>query len=175
MTSKNQFSRRKLLHTSVVTATAAMIPGYALSSIEVQKKETTVPMNKNPLKMGLMTYLPGKDWDIETIIKNCTVSGFLSVELRTTHAHGVEVTLTAAQRADVKKRFKDSPLETINLASVFQYHSPDPAYPHGLLFKLLSDSGYKGYCNAEIGRVSCEPVEFMNVYKGLFLALQNAI
>jgi sugar phosphate isomerase/epimerase len=303
MTTKNQFSRRKFLQTSAVTATAAMIPGYALSSMELQKKETTVSLNKNPLKIGLMTYLLGKDWDIETIIKNCTAAGFQSVELRTTHAHGVEVTLTQAQRADVKKRFKDSPLETISLASAFQYHSPDPAelkkniegtkqyvllardvgatgfrvfpnafpngvakektmeqigkalaevggyannygieirvcvhgqgtnsvpvikkiidysqspyvyvnwncdpsdpegpgleynfnsvkdrikgvhmhdlhdplYPHRLLFKLLSDSGYKGYCNAEVGRVSCEPVEFMKVYKGLFLALQNAL
>jgi len=39
----------------------------------------------------------------------------------------VEINLTAQQRADVKKRFKDSPLEVISLASGYQYHSPDPA------------------------------------------------
>ncbi|MCJ7447671.1 MAG: hypothetical protein MUO72_08260 [Bacteroidales bacterium] len=50
-----------------------------------------------------------------------------------------------------------------------------PDYPYRLFFKLLSESGYKGYCNAEIGRASCEPIEFMKYYRGLFLALQNAI
>jgi sugar phosphate isomerase/epimerase len=303
MTHKNQYSRRKFLQTSAVTATAVLIPGYALPSSGLQKNETTVSLNKNPLKIGLMTYLLGKDWDIPTVIKNCTEAGFQSVELRTTHAHGVEITLTVTQRADVKKRFKDSALETISLASAFQYHSPDPAelkkniegtkqylllakdvgatgirvfpnafpegvekektmeqigkalaevggyannlgveirvcvhgqgtnsvpvikkiidysqspyvyvnwncdpsdpqgpglesnfnsvkdrikgvhlhdlhdpsYPYRQFFKLLFESGYKGYCNAEVGRVSCEPVEFMKVYKGLFLALQNAI
>jgi sugar phosphate isomerase/epimerase len=74
-----------------------------------------------------MTYTVAKDWDIETIIKNLSETKYLSVELRTTHAHKVEVDLSAAQRAEVKKRFKDSPLETISMASGFMYHSPDPA------------------------------------------------
>lgn len=73
-----------------------------------------------------MTYTLAKDWDIETIIKNLSETGYQSVELRTTHAHGVEVSLSAAERAEVKKRFEDSPLETISLASSFQYHWTDP-------------------------------------------------
>ena len=51
----------------------------------------------------------------------------------------------------------------------------EPAYPYRQFFRSLSDMGYRGYCNAEIERVSCEPVEYMKCYKGLFLALQNAI
>jgi sugar phosphate isomerase/epimerase len=124
---KNLFSRRKFLQTSAVTATAVMIPGIAHSSVKKQKLDNAITLNKNPLKIGLMTYNLGKDWDIETIIKNCTEAEWKSVELRTTHKHGVEVTLTEGQRAEVKRRFKDSALETISLASAFQYHYPDQA------------------------------------------------
>ena len=49
-----------------------------------------------------------KDWDVPTIIKNFEATGFEGVELRTTHAHGVEVSLSKAERADVRKRFADS-------------------------------------------------------------------
>jgi sugar phosphate isomerase/epimerase len=73
-----------------------------------------------------MTYTIAKDWDIDTIIRNLSETGYQSVELRTTHAHGIEVTLSKEERREVKKRFEDSPLEAISLASAFQYHSPDP-------------------------------------------------
>jgi len=124
---KNLFSRRKFLQTSAVSATAVMVPGITLSSLNNQKQDNAINLNKNPLKIGLMTYNLGKDWDIESIIKNCTEAEWKSVELRTTHKHGVEVTLSDAQRAEVKKRFKDSALETISLASAFQYHFTDQA------------------------------------------------
>ncbi|MDQ1296541.1 MAG: Xylose isomerase, partial [Bacteroidota bacterium] len=124
---KNLFSRRKFLQTSAVSATAVMVPGITLHSVNNQKQDNAIALNKNPLKIGLMTYNLGKDWDIETIIKNCTEAEWKSVELRTTHKHGVEVTLSDAQRAEVKKRFKDSALETISLASAFQYHFTDQA------------------------------------------------
>ena len=123
---KNDFSRRLFLQSTALAATGVILPGIALSA-EPGKKSGKIELNKNPLKVGLMTYTLGKDWDIETIIKNCTEAEWKSAELRTTHKHGVEVTLSAAQRAEVKKRFKDSALETISLASAFQYHSPDQA------------------------------------------------
>lgn len=300
---KRQISRKKFLKATGLAGTAAIVHGFIRAPEERQMHSAPVTLNKDPLKIGLMTYLLGSKWDIEKIIYNCTAAGFQSVELRTTHAHGVEVSLSASQRAEVKKRFMDSPLETISLASAFQYHSPDraelgkniegtkeyvllardvgatgvrvfpnafpegvskdktmeqigralaevgdyandygveirvcvhgqgtnsvpvikriidfsqspnvyvnwncersdsegeglehnfnsikdrirgvhmhdlhdPAYPYRHFFRLLAESGFKGYCNAEIGRVSCEPVEFMQCYKGLFLALQNAI
>ena len=120
-------SRRMFLQTSAISATAMMLPVYGQSSEKETKKSNPVTLNQNPLKIGLMTYTLGKDWDIETIIKNCTEAEWKSVELRTTHKHGVEVSLSDAQRAEVKKRFKDSALETISLASAFQYHSTDQA------------------------------------------------
>jgi len=85
---------------------------------------------KNPqskMRLGTVTYNLAKDWDIATIIKNCEAAKFQGVELRTTHAHGVEVSLTKAQRADVRKRFADSKVELMGLGSAFDYHTPDQA------------------------------------------------
>lgn len=122
---KNDFSRRMFLQTSAISATALILPVSSQAAGKEKRENNSIQLNQNPLKIGLMTYTLGKDWDIETIIKNCTEAEWKSVELRTTHKHGVEVNLSATQRAEVKKRFKDSALETISLASAFQYHSTD--------------------------------------------------
>jgi sugar phosphate isomerase/epimerase len=79
------------------------------------------------MRLGMVTYNLAKDWDIATIIKNCEAAQFAGVELRTTHAHGVEVGLSKAQREEVKKRFGDSSVELMGLGSAFEYHTPDPA------------------------------------------------
>jgi len=118
--------RRNFIKTAAMTTTAAIVPIAAQSAVDQQKSKPFV-LNTKPLKIGIMTYTIAKDWSIDTIIKNLTETGYQSVELRTTHAHGVEVTLSPSQRAEVKKRFQDSSLEAISLASGFAYHYPDPA------------------------------------------------
>jgi hypothetical protein len=47
-------------------------------------------------------------------------------------------------------------------------------YPYRTLFALLRQSGYRGYCDAEV-QASAEPIRFMKYYRALFLALQNAL
>lgn len=79
------------------------------------------------MKLGLVTYNLAKDWDVATIIAMCEKTGFEGVELRTSHAHGVEATLSAAQRAEVRKRFADSPVALAGLGSAFEYDAVDPA------------------------------------------------
>jgi hypothetical protein len=79
------------------------------------------------MKMGLVTYQWGRDWDLPTLIANCEKSGLLGIELRVDHAHKVEKNLTAAQRAEVKKRFADSAVTCVGYGANFEYHSPDPA------------------------------------------------
>lgn len=88
---------------------------------------TSLRTRTSPLKLGLVTYNLAKDWDIPTLIKNCTEAQFAGVELRTTHAHGVEVGLNPDQRAEVRRRFADSPVQLMGLGSVFDYHTPDSA------------------------------------------------
>jgi hypothetical protein len=81
---------------------------------------------KGKMKFGLVTYQWGRDWDLPTLIANCEKTGLLGVELRTEHAHKVETNLSSVQRAEVKKRFDDSPVECIGYGANFEYHSPNP-------------------------------------------------
>ena len=82
---------------------------------------------KSKMNLGLVTYQWGKDWDLPTLIANCEKTGFRAVELRTEHAHGVETSLSASQRADVKKRFADSDVTCVGYGSNFDYHHVDQA------------------------------------------------
>ena len=79
------------------------------------------------MRLGLVTYNLAKDWDVPTLIQRCTEARFEGVELRTSHAHKVEVALSKAERAEVKRRFADSPVKLFGLGSAFDYHTPDPA------------------------------------------------
>ena len=105
---------------------------------------------KSKMKLGLVTYQWGRDWDLPTLIANCERTGFMGVELRTQHAHGVETSLSVSERADVKKRFKDSPVICLGYGSNFEYHSPDKAVVRKNIeetkeyIKLCKDIGSSG-------------------------------
>lgn len=286
-------NRRKFIQTS-------FIAGAAFST-SVGVKTASAQGDKS-LRIGLMTWTLGKDWDVDTIIHNCKETQWEHAELRTTHAHGVEVDLTKQERDEVRRKFEDAGI-ALSLASAFAYHwadsgklkehiegtkkytrlahdigargirvfpnsinvdgvskektmeqiarsaaevaryasdfgvqirlsnhgngtnrvpvikqildmadSPhltmnwncdstdveDPGfeanfhsvsdrisnihmhdltntnYPYRKLFSLLRESGYQGYCDAEVGQ-SCEPIKFMEYYRALFLALQNEL
>ena len=77
---------------------------------------------KSKMRFGLTTYTWGKDWDIPTLITNCEKAGLYGVELRTSlnYAHGVELTLSASQRAAVKQRFADSPVHLVSICPADQ-------------------------------------------------------
>jgi sugar phosphate isomerase/epimerase len=79
------------------------------------------------MQLGLVTYNLAKDWDLSTLIANCEKTGFHAVELRTTHAHGVEPTLDADARRGVREAFAGSSVRLHGLGSVCEFHSPDPA------------------------------------------------
>jgi sugar phosphate isomerase/epimerase len=102
-----------------------MLAGAGLASIKMLPELITAESKK--MRFGLVTYLWAQDWDLPTIIANCEKTGYHGVELRTQHAHKVEATLNAAQRAEVRKRFADSSVTCIGYGSNFEYHSPDPA------------------------------------------------
>jgi len=80
------------------------------------------------IRFGFTTYQWGKDWDIPTLIANCEKAEVFGVELRTSqsYAHGVELDLDAKQRKGVKKRFKDSSIELVGIATGERFDSPDP-------------------------------------------------
>lgn len=77
------------------------------------------------MRLGAVTYNILKDWDIETIIKNLEASGFEAVELRTSHKHGVEPTLGAAERDRVRKRFEASKVRLLSFGTTCEFHAVD--------------------------------------------------
>lgn len=292
-------TRRRFLTSSIAAAAASTTLGMSSQGASAEDEPATRPV----LRLGVMTYNLARDWDLDTVIANCTEAKFEHAELRTTHAHGVEVTLSKAERRDVRKRFEDAGIK-LSLASGFAYHWPDPqqlrenvegtkeytllaedlgaigirvfpnalmadkgipeqqtieqiaraasevatfaadhgveirlanhgrgtnrvtvikrildatdcahvyvnwncdrtdleepgfeanfhsvkdrirnlhlhdlsdpAYPYRKLFALLRQSGYRGFCDAEV-QASEEPLRFMRYYRALFLALQDAI
>lgn len=103
----------------------------ALTLTSLSPAATGAPAPAQPkkpsLRLGLVTYELAKDWTLETIIKNCEATHFEGVELRTGHAHGVEVHLSQEQRQRVKQQFADSKVELMGLGSAFDYHTPDQA------------------------------------------------
>ncbi|RYY30779.1 MAG: sugar phosphate isomerase/epimerase [Chitinophagaceae bacterium] len=114
---QNQFSRRHFIKNSIGA-------GMALTLVDLDRLVNTM---QGSMRMGLVTYQWGKDWDLPTLIANCEKTGFLGVELRTQRAHKVESDLNKAQRAEVKKRFADSRVTCIGYGSNYEYHSPDAA------------------------------------------------
>ncbi len=116
-------SRRRFLMSGLAAAGAAS----AVTSDSKPLPESSAPDSAPAFKLGLVTYNLAQDWDIETIIKNCAAAQFEGVELRTTHAHGVEPSISKPRRAEVKKRFEDSPVKLVSLGSTCEYESPDPA------------------------------------------------
>ncbi|RLD33072.1 MAG: sugar phosphate isomerase/epimerase [Bacteroidetes bacterium] len=138
--------RRDFIKTS-----ALGISGIVTGSLGYSCSPST-SMKKPAMKFGLVTYMWGADWNLPTLISNCEKTGLSAVELRTHHAHGVETTLSTAQRAEVKKRFADSPVTCVGYGSNFEFHSPDPvklrenieqAKEYIKLYKEIGASGIK--------------------------------
>ncbi len=136
-----QFSRRQFLATSAAAGAASLLPAQALLAAGADTSK---------MKLGLVTYLWGQDWDLPTLIANCEKSGVLGLELRTQHKHGVEPSLSPAQRTEVRKRFEDSPVELVGYGANSQFHEADPAKVQKNIdeakeyIKLMHDCGGSG-------------------------------
>ncbi|MFG0263403.1 MAG: sugar phosphate isomerase/epimerase family protein [Novipirellula sp. JB048] len=119
----------------------------------------------NELKLGLVTYNWGKDWDVPTLIQHCEATRFEGVELRSTHKHGVEITLDAKQRDRVRKQFEDSDVTLVGLGSACEYHAIDPAELNRNIeetkqfVKLCKDVGGSGVKVRPNGLPAGRPVE----------------
>jgi len=102
------------------------------------------------MRIGLVTYLWGKDMDLPTLIDACEKSGLLGVELRTQHAHHVEPSLSKAQRREVRKRFEASTVTLVGYGSNAQFHENDAArVKHNIeltkqYIHLMHDCGGRG-------------------------------
>lgn len=110
-------SRRHFLHTVFGAGAASfVVPAFAADAPLTYKGEN--------IQFGLVTYMWGAEWDLPTLIQNCTTAKVTGVELRVEHAHKVDPTLTPAQRAEVRARFADAPVKLLGMGTNFEFHSP---------------------------------------------------
>lgn len=111
----DRLTRRSFLSTAAAAAGLAAAPAAAVDG--------------KPLKfrLGIVTYNIAANWDRATILKVCKNVGLSPVELRTQHKHGVEPSLGADERKEIKKQFADAGVEIWGCGSVCEFHSPDPA------------------------------------------------
>lgn len=110
-------TRRSFLKTSTLAAAGLVLPHSSLFAAKPGDQ----------MQLGLVTYLWGRDWDLPTLISHCEKTKVLGVELRTRHAHGVEPSINADKRREIKKRFEDSPVVCLGYGSNEQFDDPDPA------------------------------------------------
>src|SRR3972149_306951 len=115
-------SRRDFLKQSLGLGALALAAGPLSNSVLFGAERSGSKM-----KLGLVTYLWGQDWDLPTLLANCEKARIFGVELRTAHKHGVEPSLDQAQRQQVRKRFADSPVTFVGLGTNECFDSPDPA------------------------------------------------
>jgi sugar phosphate isomerase/epimerase len=121
-----RLSRRTFLETGL-TAAGAAAAGTLWPAIPAALPRASAAADAAPkMHLGLVTYLVGAKMDLPTLIAVCEKSGMEGVELRSTHAHGVEPDITKARRAEVKAMFAGSPVRLYALGSACEYHSPDP-------------------------------------------------
>jgi sugar phosphate isomerase/epimerase len=117
--------RRDFLQAGLAAAGSVALTGVrGLSSI-LEQKISNPALGGGGFKLGTVTYNLAKDWDIPTIIKNCEMTGFEAVELRTTHKHNVEPQLSKEERLAVKKSFTGTKVRLLSLGTVCEFHSPD--------------------------------------------------
>lgn len=109
-----QWTRRDVLAAVGAAAAATALTGRAPGATK-----------ESNMRVGLVTYLWARDWDLETILAHCRAADIGAVELRSTHKHGVEPDLPAARRAEVKKRFADSGVTFLGPGSAECFDHPD--------------------------------------------------
>jgi sugar phosphate isomerase/epimerase len=119
-------NRRTFTKASLVATSLLAAEGRGPLASASSNPDPNPALGGGGFKLGLVTYNIAKDWDILTLIKNCTQTGLEAVELRTTHKHGVEPSLSKEERLEIRRRFADTRVRLLSLGSTCEFHSPDP-------------------------------------------------
>src|SRR5262245_8785106 len=86
-----------------------------------------IPERRTAMYLGAVTYNVLKDWDLDSLLTKLPPLGFQAVELRTSHKHGVEISLSKEERERVKAKFAMSKLRLLSFGTTCEYHSADEA------------------------------------------------
>ncbi len=117
-------NRREFIGTAAAIAAGAAFSRSLACAADSAAADSTAPRK---FELGLVTYNVVKDWDLATILRVCKEVGIAAVECRTTHKHGVEPSLSANERKNVKQQFDDSGVVFWGSGSTCEFHSPDQA------------------------------------------------
>jgi sugar phosphate isomerase/epimerase len=112
-------NRRRFLQAAGALAAAGVTAHPAAA--EPGKGDT----NAAKFRLGIVTYNIAQKWDVPTILKVCKGVGLSPVELRTTHKHGVEPSLSTDQRKEVRQRFADAGIDIWGCGTTCEFHAPD--------------------------------------------------
>ena len=108
-----------MLQAGCITAAALASAAHAQNRPAAQKQKGT----DSKMHLGIVTYNVASEWDLDTILKICRNTRMEAVEFRTGHKHGVEPTLGATQRLDLKAKLAASGLKQISLGSTCEFNS----------------------------------------------------
>src|ERR1035437_5447352 len=95
----------------IASSTTAAVAAATLSDV------TPATAAEGHFQLGSVTYNLLQNMDLETCIKTLEKAGFAAIELRTGHKHGVEPSLVAAARVQVKERFARSKVKLLSYGS----------------------------------------------------------
>src|SRR3954447_24994798 len=117
----NDLSRRRFLQGAGALTVAGAAAGVATAGPPAGNLPPALRY-----RLGIVTYNIAATWDVPTILRVCRTVGLAAVELRTTHRHGVEPTMSADARREVRQRFADAGVDIWGCGAVCEFHSPDP-------------------------------------------------
>ncbi len=112
------YTRRELLKHGLTSAALLSVAPFCFG-------RQTDAKPKGNMKLGLVTYNWGADWDLPTLLENCKKAGLSSIELRVEHKHNVSPKLSSEERKKVAAQFKESGIELVGFGTNFEFHSPD--------------------------------------------------
>jgi sugar phosphate isomerase/epimerase len=78
-------------------------------------------------RLGIVTYNIAANWDLPTLLKILQQTKVNVVEFRTGHKHGVEPSLSAAERKEVRKKCEDAGVTIWGCGTTCEFHSLDKA------------------------------------------------
>src|SRR5437879_4152818 len=103
------------------------LPAAALLALAPSARSAADRADDAKFTLGMVTYNVAATWDFPTILTVCKKVGISPVELRTTHKHGVEPSLSKDRRKEVRKRFADAGIAIWGCGSTCDFHWPDAA------------------------------------------------
>jgi sugar phosphate isomerase/epimerase len=124
----------------------------ALGVLPAMNQGADTPRSPMPLKfqLGIVTYNIAANWDLATILRILSQTKIRAVEFRTGHKHGVEPSLSADQRKEVRQRCKDAGVVIWGCGTTCEFQSPNPAEVAKQIetckqfVKLVADLGGRG-------------------------------